>query len=81
MTQKDKKIEHFLANPNNFKYQQIKIILINLGFNEIQAKGSHVKFKHTLITHDLIIPIHSNDCKTYYKKQIVKIIKKYKLNY
>ena len=81
MAQKDKKIEHFLTNPNNFKYPQIKIILINLGFNKIQAKGSHVKFKHTLIPCDLIIPVHSNDCKAYYKKQIVQIIKKYKLNH
>jgi predicted RNA binding protein YcfA (HicA-like mRNA interferase family) len=79
MTQKDKKLKHFLINPSNFKYQQIETILINLGFNKVQAKGSHVKFKHILMPHDLIIPIHSNDCKTYYKKQIVQIIKKYKL--
>ena len=75
MTQKNRKIEHFLTSPKNFKYPQIETILINLGFNKIQAKGSHVKFKHTLIPHDLIIPVHSNDCKTYYKKQIVQIIK------
>ena len=62
MTQKNKAIKQFLANPNNFKYSQIEIILINLGFSKTQAKGSHVKFKHTLIPHDLIIPVHSNDC-------------------
>jgi predicted RNA binding protein YcfA (HicA-like mRNA interferase family) len=81
MTQKDKTIKQFLNNPNNFKYPQIEIMLINLGFSKIQAKGSHIKFKHTLVPHDLIIPVHSNDCKTFYKKQIIQIIKKYKLIY
>lgn len=81
MTQRDKTIKQFLAHPDNFKYTQIETMLINLGFNKIQAKGSHVKFKHTRVPHDLIIPVHSNDCKLYYKKQIIQLIKKYKLNF
>lgn len=81
MTQKDKQLNKFLNSPDSFKFQQIKTILFNLNFTEVPAKGSHLKFKHPLLKNDLIIPIHNNDCKKFYKQLIAKTIKQNKLNY
>jgi predicted RNA binding protein YcfA (HicA-like mRNA interferase family) len=40
------------------------------------AKGSHKKFKHSSLVTDLVIPVHNNDCKDFYKTQAAKIVKK-----
>jgi len=65
----------FLSRPESLKYHQIERVLLHLGFFKIYAKGSHVKFKHQLLEKDLIIPVHNNDCKNFYKKLACKIIK------
>ena len=33
------------------------------------------KFKNKSLRNDIIIPIHNNDCKNFYKKQTFKILK------
>lgn len=78
MVQITKKVERFLSNPSSCRLKEIEAILIYYGFEKINAKGSHVKFKHVLLTHDIVIPIHNNDCKDFYKQQIAVIIKKIK---
>lgn len=45
-------------------------------FEEIDAKVSHVKYKHPLFERDLIIAVHNNDCKSYMKKEAQRRIKK-----
>ncbi len=75
MSQKEKLLFKFLLNPESVKYTELEKILENLGFVEIQAKGSHKKFKHSLMQKDLIIPVHNNECKPFYKKLALKIIK------
>lgn len=74
MTQKQKLIEAFLANPSSMKFKQLVTILEHFGFVTIQAKGSHVKFKHHQLPFDLIIPIHNGDCKDFYKREALKRI-------
>ena len=49
--------------------------MLELWFLEIEAKGSHTKFKNKKIGNDIIIPVHNNDCKGFYKKQVYKILK------
>lgn len=75
MTKKDKILEKFKANPTSLKYIEIKILLEDLGFERIEAKWIHTKFKNKKIMNDIIIPVHSNDCKDFYKKQTYKILK------
>jgi len=75
----DKKLQKFLNNPTSLRYTQIETLLIQLDFQKISTRGSHIKFKHHLLKSDLIIPIHNNDCKDFYKKLVVKIIKQNKL--
>jgi len=71
-----KKVEKFLGKPTSCKYLDIETILIHFGFNKINAKGSHVKFKHSQLSSDLVIPVHNNECKDFYKLEAKKKIKK-----
>ncbi|MEZ4103704.1 MAG: type II toxin-antitoxin system HicA family toxin [Candidatus Paceibacterota bacterium] len=75
MSKKDKLVEKFLNNPKSVKYSQLLMILEYLEFEKIQAKGSHVKFKHYKLTKDLIIPVHNNECKDFYKEQAKSFIR------
>lgn len=79
MSQKQKLLQKFLQSPTSLHYRDIENILIFLGFEIIPAKGSHKKYKHPHLEHDLIIPVHNNDCKNFYKAYICKIIKRHLL--
>ena len=78
MTSLEKLKNKFITNPSSLRYKDIEKILLYLGFKKISTKGSHTKFKHHKLGKDLIVPIHNNDCKEFYKKQIKKIIQKLK---
>ncbi len=75
MTKKEKIFEKFENNPESLKYNELEFVLKNLWFEKINAKWSHVKFKNKILQSDIIIPIHNNDCKSFYKKQTYKILK------
>ena len=75
MTKKQKLFDKFIQNPESIKYKELNAILENLWFLKIDAKWSHVKFKHVKIKNDIIIPVHNNECKDFYKKQTYKILK------
>lgn len=72
----DKLKKKFKSSPISLKYSEIEKILIYFDFEKISTKGSHIKFKHPKLENDLIIPIHNNDCKDFYKKQANKFIHK-----
>lgn len=74
MTQKEKLVEKFFENPASLRYSQVQVVLEHFGFEQIQAKGSHVKFKHPKISSDLVIPVHNNECKDFYKQLAKKYI-------
>lgn len=74
MSKIDKLTNRFLANPKALHYPHLEKVLYRFGFIKIPAKGSHVKFKHQRLKHDLIIPVHKNDCKDFYKDLARKIV-------
>ncbi len=76
MTQKGKLVDKFLQNPASIRYVQLVTLLKHYGFAQVQAKGSHVKFKHPKLANDLVIPVHNNECKDFYKQQARKCIEK-----
>jgi len=78
MSKIEKKVEKFFKNPTSIKYTDLDGVLIYFGFEKINAEGSHVKFKHSQLQHDLVIPVHNNECKDFYKKEAKKQIKKIK---
>ncbi|MBN1494122.1 type II toxin-antitoxin system HicA family toxin [Candidatus Peregrinibacteria bacterium] len=73
----EKTVHKFLTRPKTLRYVEIKKVLGFLGFDLIPAKGSHKKFKHPSLKHDLVIPVHNKDCKNFYKIQASKIVKEY----
>jgi len=76
MTSVEKLFNRFLNHPVGLSYVEMERALIYVGFRKIFAKGSHVKFKHCDLRSDLIIPVHGNDCKSFYKIYASKIVKK-----
>ena len=74
MSKLDKIIGKFWRNPDLLTYANIEKVLLHYGSTKIDAKGSHVKFKHSASPFDLIIPIHGKDCKPFYKKQALKFL-------
>ena len=80
MTKIEKIVQRFLAKPMSLRYSEVEKVLLHLSFEKINAKGSHKKFKHPLLKQDLVIPVHGNDCKDFYKKLAAKTIKQYHLH-
>ena len=76
MSQIQKLVEKFLKNPNSLSYSEIHKVLSYFNFEKIDAKGSHVKYKHSHFAYDLIIPVHNGDCKSFYKKEAMKRVQK-----
>lgn len=76
MTQIEKLIIKFLTSPESCRFNDIDRILKYCGFIRLEAKGSHVKYKHLELEINYVVPIHNTDCKDFYKKEICKIINK-----
>jgi predicted RNA binding protein YcfA (HicA-like mRNA interferase family) len=74
VTQTQKSLKSFLVNPASVKYRDLVRLLKYLGFVEVSTKGSHVKFKHIKLPKDLVIPVHNNECKEFYKKEAKKLV-------
>lgn len=76
MSQIDKLIKKFKRNPSGIRYRELEKILLYLECEKVFAKGSHVKFKHKRLMRDIVIPVHSDECKSFYKQQAKKQIEK-----
>ena len=81
MSQIEKLLKKFVGTPSKVKYIDIEKILLSIGFEKIPTKGSHVKWKHRALHNDIVIPVHSNECKNFYKEQVYKQIKEHIKNY
>lgn len=80
MTRLQKILHKFYVYPEGLRYSDIEKILVAFGCIKIPAKGSHIKFKHHLAKSDLVIPIHHNECKEFYKKSALKFVQDYYLD-
>lgn len=84
MSQREKLLKRFADNPTKVRYSDITKILLLLGFEHIPTQGSHVKWKHCGLMYDIVIPVHNNECKPFYKeqvhRQVKELIKKYHEN-
>ncbi len=75
MSKKDNIIKKFKNNPTSVSLNELEFILKITGFQKISIKSSHIKFKNTISGENIIIPVHNNNCKDFYKKLVYKIIK------
>jgi predicted RNA binding protein YcfA (HicA-like mRNA interferase family) len=76
MSRIEKLLQKFQKKPESVRYTDVETILMHVGCEKIGARGSHVKFKHRKLRHDIVIPVHKNECKPLYKKQALKQITK-----
>jgi predicted RNA binding protein YcfA (HicA-like mRNA interferase family) len=74
MSQIEKLLQKFSKASHTVRYADIEKILIHVGFENIHTRGSHVKWKHKDAASDIIVPVHNNECKRFYKQQIQKQI-------
>jgi predicted RNA binding protein YcfA (HicA-like mRNA interferase family) len=81
MSQIEKLLKKFIDNPSKVRYVNIEKVLLFLDFEKIPTKGSHVKWKHHTLHHDIIIPVHNNECKNFYKEQVYKQTRELIKNY
>ena len=70
MGQAEKLIKRFCDKPKDFTYDELRTMLKNMGYEEVQGKGSGVKFIDRSIKH--VINLH--------KPHPGNIIKGYLLN-
>lgn len=64
-----------MRDPSSIKYSDLAQILAYFGYVEVSTKGSHVKSKHPQMEYDLVVPVHRNECKAFYKMEARKRIK------
>jgi predicted RNA binding protein YcfA (HicA-like mRNA interferase family) len=74
MSRIEKLLQKFQKKPDSVRYADIETILLHVGCEKVSLRGSHVKFKHRTVRHDIVIPVHNNECKSFYKKQVRKQI-------
>lgn len=74
MSQKDKLLKRFLQRPAALRYSEVVHLLLYLRFEYVSTKGSHHKFKHANLEKELVIPVHNNECKRYYKMMTYKVL-------
>jgi len=74
-----KKILICRQNPTKLKYKEIIIILERLNFIFKEAKGSHIKVYHEKTKIRYSFALHQEDCKSYQKEAISKLLIKHHL--
>ena len=70
MAKLDKLIVRFKSKPKDFTWDELVTLLNKLGFNEMQGRGSRVKFYNKKL--DCLIQLH--------KPHPEKILKRYVIN-
>ncbi len=64
-------------SPQNMRFSEIETILVFFEFSKRPGKGSHCRFTNGKWAIDF--PVHHNDCKTEYKSNLLKFLKKHNL--
>ena len=67
------------ASDNNFSFEELRLVLLNLGFKEKMDSGSHRIFYKENISEIVNIQPLGSKAKPYQVRQVRAIILKYKL--
>lgn len=80
MTRIDKLQKRFLTKPKDFKWEELKVLLIGLGYEECnvgKTSGSRVRFVHKEHSDIMLHKPHPRpELKSYLIKQIIDQLKK-----
>jgi predicted RNA binding protein YcfA (HicA-like mRNA interferase family) len=71
----EKLIEKFLRDPPELNYDDVYYLLINFGFQEVSAKGSHHTFRNSKGQKITVPKKGGKLVKRTYLKQIVNLLK------
>ncbi len=73
MTKEEKLILKFKTAPQSISLFDLFKLMEWEGIEIIKGKGSHVicKMENEIL---IIIPVHQNDCKPFYKKESLKVL-------
>ena len=79
MSKKDKLLKKFLEKPprKDLTYQELKTLLLNIGYKKLEGQGSRVKFYRDDGSFPVSIhkPHPGNILKSYVVKEIQKILR------
>jgi predicted RNA binding protein YcfA (HicA-like mRNA interferase family) len=73
MTKLDKLQERLLRRPVDMRFDEVKTILINQGFENVRTRGSHFIFTDN--RNVISIPVHNHAVKKIYLEKIIEILK------
>lgn len=73
MTKLNKLKAKLLRKPNDMRFDEVRTILKNHGFENVRTKGSHFLFTDNRSV--ISIPVHNNTVKKIYLEKIIKILK------
>jgi predicted RNA binding protein YcfA (HicA-like mRNA interferase family) len=73
MTKEEKLILKFKTSPQSVSLIDLLKLMEWRGIEIVKGKGSHIVCK-TESEILIVIPIHQNDCKPFYKKKSLKIL-------
>lgn len=80
MAAHDKLVERFKSQPKDFKWSELKKLLGKLGYEEVQGKGSRVKFIGEGLPRIILHSPHPNpNMKQYAIKQVYDLLTEAKL--
>ena len=73
MTKEEKLILKFKTSPQSISLPDLLKIMEWCGMEIIQGKGNHIicKIENKIL---IVIPLHQNDCKPFYKKKSLKLL-------
>ena len=78
MTKKKKIFEKLKNNPKDVRFDDIKKMLEEKGFELKRISGSHFIFSKGEVT--FVIPSHNNKVKEIYVKRVIDIIENHEVN-
>ena len=73
MIKYEKLKEKLLTKPKDMRFEEVKTLLRNYGFENARTKGSHFLFTDNKSV--ISIPVHNNTVKRIYLEKIIKILK------
>ena len=73
MTKIEKLKAKLLRKPSDMRFEEIKTLLKNHGFENVRTKGSHFFFTDN--KNVISIPVHNNTVKKIYLEKLIKILK------
>ena len=72
MTKRDKRIERMRQNPKAVRFEELDLVLLDVGFQRRQESGNHVVYR--LGEYRFTIPKHRPFVKEIYVKQVLQVL-------